>query len=139
MTFPPLLPDVDELVTSALRDALPGVTVRVLWPDDWADALSLVVARRVAGAAVDPVGLDAAVVDVQCAATTRRDASALARTARAALLAACRSQYQGTDGYLSHGQDVTGPFELRTGAPETGPDLFRFQATYRVTARPRME
>ncbi|MFD9813985.1 hypothetical protein [Streptomyces sp. NPDC059080] len=136
MTVPPVLPDVDELVTSALRDGMPGVTVRVLWPGDWSTALPLVVARRVAGSAVDPVGLDAAVLDVQCAAVTRRDASVLARTARTVLLAACRSQYQGTDGYLSHGQDVAGPFELRTGEPAPGPDLFRFQATYRVTARP---
>ncbi|MEV3856064.1 hypothetical protein AB0J38_17285 [Streptomyces sp. NPDC050095] len=136
MTFPPVLPDVDELVTSALREALPDVTVRVLWPADWTERLPLVVARRVAGSAVDINGLDAAVIDVQCAAVSRRDASRLARITRAALLAACRSQFQGADGYLSHGEDVTGPVELRTGAPETGPDLFRFQATYRVTARP---
>ena len=136
MTVPPILPDVDELVTDALRAGLPGVTVRVLWPNDWAERLPLVVARRVAGAAVDPVGLDAAVVDVQVAAPTRREASALARTARTVLLVACRAQFRGTDGYLSHGEDVSGPFELRTGQPDSGPDLYRFQATYRITARP---
>lgn len=132
----PVLPDVDALVVDALRAGLKDATVRVLWPDDWAEALPLVVARRVAGAAVDPVGLDAAVIDVQCAASDRRDASALARTARAVLLNACRSQFAGADGYLSHGEDVAGPFEIRTGNPTPGPDFFRFQATYRVTARP---
>ncbi|KIZ14512.1 hypothetical protein [Streptomyces natalensis] len=132
----PVLPDIDELVTSALREGLPGVTVRVLWPEDWQHALPLVVARRVAGAAISPVGLDAAVIDVQCAASTRREASALARTARAVLLRACVAQYHGVDGYLSHGEDIAGPFEIRTGMPEPGTDLFRFQASYRVTARP---
>ncbi|MGG7572590.1 hypothetical protein [Streptomyces sirii] len=127
---------MDALVVDVLRDGLKGATVRVLWPEDWADALPLVVARRVAGAAVDPLGLDAAVIDVQCAAPSRRDASALARTARAILLNACRSQFTGMDGYLSHGEDVAGPFEIRTGNPTPGPDFFRFQATYRVTARP---
>ena len=136
MTVPPVLPDMDELVTSALRAGLPGVTVRVLWPENWSKVLPLVVARRVAGAAIDPVGLDAAVISVQCAANTRREASTVARTARAVLLGACRNQYQGADGYLSHGEDVSGPFEIRTGDPPPGPDLFRFQATYRVTARP---
>lgn len=132
----PVLPDVDELVTSALRVGLPTATVRVAWPEDWSYALPLVVARRVAGTAVDPVGLDAALIDVQCAAATRSGASALARTARVVLLSACRAQFHGQDGYLSHGEDVAGPFEIRTGSPEAGPDLFRFQATYRVTARP---
>ena len=137
MTTPPVLPDVDELVTSALRAGLPdGVAVRVLWPADWVDVLPLVVARRVGGTAIDPIGLDAATVDVQAAATTRRAASTLARTARVVLLGACRVQWRGRDGYLSHGEDVSGPFELRTGEPVAGPDFFRFQATYRVTARP---
>ncbi|PBC84584.1 MULTISPECIES: hypothetical protein [unclassified Streptomyces] len=136
MTGVPVLPDVDALVVDALRAGLKGATVQVLWPEDWAGALPLVVARRVAGAAVDSLGLDAAVIDVQCAASGRREASALARTARAVLLNACRAQFAGMDGYLSHGEDVAGPFEIRTGNPAPGPDFFRFQATYRVTARP---
>ncbi|GAB7185929.1 hypothetical protein ATKI12_5760 [Kitasatospora sp. Ki12] len=132
----PVLPDTDALVTAALRAGLPGANVRVLWPDDWSTRLPLVVARRVAGAATNPAGVDAAIIDVQCAATTRREVSVLARTTRTVLLAACRAQFAGPDGYLSTGADVSGPAELRTGAPTTGPDLFRFQATYRITTRP---
>ncbi|MFJ4796946.1 phage tail termination protein [Kitasatospora purpeofusca] len=132
----PVLPDTDALVTSALRAGLPGTTVRVLWPDDWSAHLPLVVARRVAGAATDPAGVDSAIIDVQCAAPTRREASLLARTARTVLLAACRAQHSGPDGHLSTGAEVSGPAELRTGAPAVGPDLSRFQATYRVTTRP---
>ncbi|MBA0054295.1 hypothetical protein E0L36_26620 [Streptomyces sp. AJS327] len=133
----PTLPDVDALVTDALRSGLPGANVRVLWPPDgWEDLLPLVVASRVSGAAVDPRGIDVALVDVQCAARTRREANALARTARVVLASTCRAQFRGADGYLTRFQEVAGPAELRVGEPEAGPDLFRFQATYRVTARP---
>ncbi|KWT60600.1 hypothetical protein ADL21_18280 [Streptomyces albus subsp. albus] len=132
----PVLPDVDALVTDALRAGLSGATVCVLWPDDWPDRLPLVVAHRVPGGSSNPLGIDVALVDVQCAAPDRRDASSLARVARVVLAEACRNQFRGPDGYLSRFEDVTGPAEIRTGTPAAGPDLFRFQATYRVTARP---
>ncbi len=132
----PVLPDVDALVTDALRSGLSGVTVRVLWPGDWSARLPLVVARRVSGAATSAGGIDVAIVDVQCAASTRREASALARSARVVLLTACRAQHRGVDGYLSTGREESGPAEIRIGEPAAGPDVFRFQATYRVTARP---
>ncbi|UQI46720.1 hypothetical protein M1P56_21385 [Streptomyces sp. HU2014] len=132
----PLLPDVDALVTGALRAGLPGATVRVLWPEQWAGVLPLVVVRRVGGVGQDARGIDSAIIDVQCAARTRREASLLARRARVVLAEACATQYRGVDGYLTHFADVSGPHELRTGAPSAGPDLFRFQATYRVICRP---
>ncbi|WP_309248669.1 hypothetical protein [Streptomyces sp. MNP-20] len=132
----PVLPDVDGLVTAALRQGLSGATVRVMWPQDWADRLPLVVAARVPGGTTDARGLDVALVDVQAVATDRREASRLARVARVVLADACRAQYRGPDGYLSRFADVSGPAEIRTGAPSPGPELFRFQATYRVTARP---
>ncbi|MGW1837081.1 phage tail termination protein [Streptomyces sp. NPDC002067] len=132
----PVLPDVDALVAAALRDGLSGAAVRVLWPADWADQLPLVVARRVPGGSANPQGIDVALIDVQCAAADRLAASRLARLARVALADACRTQYRGADGYLIRFEDVTGPAEIRVGAPEAGPDLFRFQAAYRVTARP---
>ncbi|MEU7200267.1 hypothetical protein [Streptomyces sp. NPDC045470] len=135
MTYP-VLPDMDALVIGALQAGMKGVSVRVLWPEHWTEALPLVVARRVGGTAADARGIDSALVDVQCAASTRREASRLARVARAVLANACADQYAGADGYLSHFEDVSGPAELRTGAPSTGPDFFRFQATHRVTARP---
>ncbi|MEW1673043.1 hypothetical protein AB0O47_07310 [Streptomyces noursei] len=132
----PVLPDVDALVLDALRVGLGGATVRVAWPGDWADQLPLVVAHRVPGGTANPLGIDVALIDVQCAAPDRRDASRLARTARVALAKACRAQFRGADGYLSRFEDVSGPAEIRVGDPTAGPDLFRFQATYRVTARP---
>lgn len=136
----PVLPDVDELVRAALTGALPaGTTVVTLWPDDWATRLPLVVARRVAGAAPDPRGLDAAVIDVQCAATDRRAAHRLARQVRTALFDACAAQFAHpeADGYLSRFiAESAGPAEIRDNRPVPGPDLFRFQATYRITARP---
>ncbi|MER7984226.1 hypothetical protein ABTY53_01270 [Streptomyces noursei] len=127
---------MDALVIDALRQGLSGATVRVVWPDGWADRLPLVVARRVPGGTANPQGIDVALIDVQCAAPDRRGASRLARTARVVLAEACRAQFRGADGYLSRFEDVSGPAEIRVGAPQAGPDLFRFQATYRVTARP---
>ncbi|KIZ17330.1 hypothetical protein [Streptomyces natalensis] len=132
----PVLPDVDALVVDAFRDGLSGATIRVAWPEDWTDRLPLVVARRVPGGSSNPLGIDVALIDVQAAATDRREASRLARVARVVLADACLKQWQGPDGYLSRFEDVTGPAEIRTGEPTAGPDLFRFQATYRVTARP---
>ncbi len=133
----PLLPDVDLIVAAALREGLPQATVRVLWPDDWADHLPLIVVRQVAGGSADRRGIGVAVIDVQCADSDRRNASALARTARTVIAGACISQFSGPGGYLNRFADVTGgPYEIRTGTPESGPDLYRYQATYRVTVRP---
>ncbi|AUG87143.1 hypothetical protein HOS58_gp11 [Streptomyces phage Attoomi] len=132
----PVLPDVDGLVVAALADGLKDATVRVAVPEDWPDRLPLVVARRVPGGSADARGIDVALVDVQTLAQDRREASRLARVARVVLADACRSQFRGPDGYLSRFNDVSGPAEIRTGEPAAGPDLFRFQATYRVTARP---
>ncbi|MYT30469.1 MULTISPECIES: hypothetical protein [unclassified Streptomyces] len=135
----PVLPDIDELVRAALTAELPQAKVFTLWPDDWAEHLPLVVARRVAGAAPDPRGLDAALIDVQAAAGDRRAAHYLARQARAVLFDACAAQFSYTDagGYLSHFQgETSGPAEIRDSHPTPGTDLFRFQATYRLTARP---
>ncbi|MFI9082339.1 hypothetical protein ACIGW8_39095 [Streptomyces sioyaensis] len=123
-------------MVDALREGLSGATVRVMWPDVWPDRLPLVVARRVPGGSSNPLGIDVALIDVQAAATDRREASRLARVARVVLADACLRQRQGSDGFLSRFEDVTGPAEIRAGEPTAGPDLFRFQATYRVTARP---
>ncbi|MFF1792662.1 hypothetical protein ACFVXQ_00215 [Kitasatospora sp. NPDC058263] len=139
MTAP--LPDVDTLVRGALTAALGAdATVMSLMPDDWAARLPLVVARRVPGAgAVDPRGLDAAIVDVQALAADRDQASLLARRAVAALYDACVQQYAAGagSGHLSHfSGSGTGPAEIRTGLPAPDAALFRFGATVRVTARP---
>nr|WSZ97274.1 hypothetical protein OH820_17860 [Streptomyces sp. NBC_00857] len=135
----PVLPDIDELVRAALTVELPQAHVFTLWPDDWVERLPLVVARRVAGAAPDPRGLDAALIDVQCASADRRAAHRLARQARVVLFDACAAQFThpDADGYLSRfTAETSGPAELRDPHPAPGADLFRFQATYRITARP---
>ncbi|AJT67444.2 hypothetical protein T261_5828 [Streptomyces lydicus] len=134
-----VLPDMDELVRAALTAGLPQANVFTLWPDDWAQRLPLVVARRVAGAAPEPRGLDAALIDVQTAATDRRAAHRLARQARVVLFDACAAQFADAEaeGYLSRFRaETSGPAEIRDTHPTPGADLFRFQATYRITARP---
>lgn len=134
----PVMPDLDALVLSALRAADLGATVAVKWPaGSWESSLPLIVARQVAGGDANRLGRITGLIDVQCAATTRKAASELARTARVALADACTDQFKGSDGYLSHFYDVmAGPTEITSGTVATDPDLFRFQATYRVSARP---
>ncbi|MFB7672946.1 hypothetical protein ACFC26_16210 [Kitasatospora purpeofusca] len=139
MTAP--LPDTDRLVREALAAAIgTDATVMTLMPDDWAARLPLVVARRVPGAgAVDPRGLDAAIVDIQTLAADRDQASALCRRAAAALYDACVAQFTSpaAAGYLSHFSNVgSGAAELRIGLPAPDGGAFRFQATVRLTARP---
>lgn len=133
-----LMPDLDALVLSALRAADLGATVAVKWPAGaWESSLPLVVAHQVPGGDANRMGRITGLIDVQCAATDRKEASDLARTARVALADACTAQFKGTDGYLSHFYDVTaGPVEITTGTVAADPALFRFQATYRVSARP---
>ncbi|MFE3769931.1 hypothetical protein [Streptomyces sp. CB02959] len=83
--------------------------------------------------------MDAALIDVQAAAGDRRAAHRLAREVRAVLFDACTAQFAhaGADGYLSHFRaEASGPAELRDSHPTPGSDLFRFQATYQITARP---
>ncbi|MFJ4701958.1 hypothetical protein ACIP5N_27735 [Streptomyces sp. NPDC088768] len=128
-----ILPDVEALALSALRAALPGVRFVVDVPADWDAASSLVAVHRVGGAAIDPRYVDRALLDVQCFGTNRRAASLLARTVRAALLDACRTQTATDEGSLSGFSEVTGPW--CTGPDETG-TLTRFIATYQVLARP---
>lgn len=135
-----VLPDLDILVREALTAALPDASVWTLWPGDWAARLPLVVARRVSGGAPDPRFLDAALVDVQVCAADRTAASLLARRARAALWDACERQFasEAAGGYLSRFADeFGGPAELRTGDDAVlHTDVWRFQATYSIQARP---
>ncbi|MER5350583.1 hypothetical protein ABT093_09655 [Kitasatospora sp. NPDC002551] len=135
------LPDIDILVREALTSVFGAdATVMTLIPDDWAARLDLVVARRVPGAgAIDPRGLDAAIVDIQSLSADRATASTLCRRAVAGLYDACTRQFASpaAGGYLSHFSSVGGgPAELRIGLPAPDASTFRFQATVRLTARP---
>lgn len=131
------LPDMDGLVLAAIRDQLPDVNARRRVPDNWLTLLPMVVAHRVPGSSsADSRGVDVAVMDVQCLAADARASSALARDVRAALLRAARDRYRGTDGYISRVTDISTPSEIPAGSLATGPDLVRYSATYRVTARP---
>lgn len=135
-----VLPDLDALVREALTAGLPDASVWTLWPDDWAHHLPLVVARRLPGAAADdPRFLDRALVDVQSCAADRSTASLLARRARAVLWDACERQFASSSsgGYLSRLVDeFGGPAELRADDGIAHADVFRFQATYSLQARP---
>lgn len=129
-------PDLDLLVTGALRAADLGARVFVLMPDNPADELPLIVAHQVPGGTATRMGTVTGVVDVQTLASTRRAASDLAREAVRALTDACRGQYADSGGYLSRCTTPGGaPAEIRTGAPSPGPSLFRFQVTCQVSAR----
>jgi hypothetical protein len=130
-----LTPDLDGLLQAALSDAL-DVDVRVLMPEIPADHLPMVVVRQVSGGAAPGMGSVTGIVELKALASTRRDASLLARQAFDALRTACRSRFQGADGYLGWFTPVTGaPVEDRNTVPSPGPTLFLFRATVRVTAR----
>jgi len=130
----PILPDVEALVTEAVRARLTAVRVVVDLPADWDAASPLVVAHRVGGAAPDPRFLDRALIDVQCWHTDRRSASRLAREVRAVLVDACRMAFSNAEGSLSHFTEVSGPW---APAPGEHANLSRFIATYQITARPK--
>ncbi|MEV4441157.1 hypothetical protein AB0K09_19480 [Streptomyces sp. NPDC049577] len=132
-----VLPDSEALVLDALRAYLPaGTEVRVAVPQHWAGVLPLVVARRVGGKARDPRFIDSGMFTVEALAGTRPAASLLARQARGALLAACRDQHRGPDGYLSRFTEVTGPFPTGDALTAGNPEVYRFTATYQLNARP---
>jgi len=133
-----MLPDVDRLVTDALRSFLPGVTVMVLLPTDWQARLPLVVASQVPGGTADYRGVARVTVDIQALAATRRDASELGRRAYSALAEACAVRYSTSEGYLGAFYDVSGlPTEVRAASPADDPHtVFRFQGTCQVVVRP---
>ncbi|MCC3773485.1 hypothetical protein [Streptomyces sp. UNOB3_S3] len=132
-----VLPDTEALVLHALRAYLPtGTAVRVAMPQHWAGLLPLVVARRVGGKARDPRFIDSGMFTVEALAASRPAASLLARQARGALLAACRDQHRGSDGYLSRFIEVTGPFMTGDALTAGHPGACRFTATYQLNARP---
>lgn len=129
----PMLPSVADLLLGVLRPALGGATVGTLLPDPM--PLPFVLARPVGGAAVDLRFLGRAVVDVQTWAETDRGAEDFAAAARAALVAAWRSQVVvpgvGSIGWLA---ERAAPALL---PDERTPDgVYRYQATYELTARP---
>lgn len=129
-------PDLDALVLDALRATDLTATVAVLMPQEPSAELPLIVARQVPGGTSNAMGMVTGIVDVQSLAATRRAASELSRDVQAALHSACRSRFLGTDGYLCRFEPVTGaPVEIRVGVPTPDTNLFRFQATYRITAR----
>lgn len=134
----PTMPDVDRLLTDAVREGLPEARVCVLMPPDWLESLPIVLIRQVPGGSSDFRGVATVTVDVQAIAGTRRDASALARNARAALVAACAAGFSNGEGYLGAFRDVSGlPVEIRGGQPGDDPHQhFRFQGTYQVVVRP---
>ncbi len=129
----PTLPSVADLLLGVLRPALASATVGTLLPTPM--PLPFVLARPVGGSAVDLRFLAHAVVDVQTWAETDRDAESLAAAARAALVAAWRTQAVvpgiGSIGWLDE-----------RAAPALLPDplapdgVYRYQATYELTARP---
>lgn len=128
-------PDLDALVLEALRATGLGATVRVTMPEYPAEELPLVLARQVPGGDAGRLGTVTGVVDVQALASTRREASDLARQVVSALQSACLDRFAGPAGYLNRFLGGSPPTELRTGEPMPGPTLFRFQTTCRVTAR----
>lgn len=132
----PATPDLDALVLEALRAANLGADVRVMVPTNPAENLPLVVAHQVPGGSTPGMGSITGNIELKALAATRREASLLARNAYAALIAACRARFQGTDGHLGWFRPVGGaPTEQRVGEPAPTPNLFVFRTTVSVTAR----
>ncbi|MGW2398504.1 phage tail termination protein [Kitasatospora sp. NPDC001664] len=135
------MPDAERLVLLALRAAFPGVRCAVYLPTDWQKTLRqvgrLLIARRVGGNERVPGHVDSGMFNVQCYALSRRDASEMARQARAALRRAARDQFAGPDGHLQNFREVTGPFMTTDPLTEAQPDFYRFTANYMIDTRPR--
>ncbi|MFI1521660.1 hypothetical protein [Kitasatospora cineracea] len=138
---PYLMPDSERIVLEALRAVLPGIRCAVYLPTDWQPALrasgGLVIARRVGGVMRDKRYVDEGMFVVQTYATSRADASLLARRARAGLVRLCFEQFGNTEGYLSRFREATGPFATTDPMTEAQPEFYRFSANYMITTRPR--
>ncbi|WP_455908070.1 phage tail termination protein [Streptomyces griseofuscus] len=110
--------------------------VRVVMPNNWLDIFPLVVIRKSSGTARNSNHLDSGVFTVHCFASTRRDASLLARQVRAALASACRDRFRselepGNPG-LSYFKEVTGPLYSSGDTQLNHADVHRFVASYIV-------
>lgn len=128
-----MLPSIADLLLGILRPALPSVTVGTLLPDPM--PLPFVLARPIGGSAVDLRFLARAQVDVQTWAETDRGAEDLAAAARDAFTTAWRTQAVvpgiGSIGWLAERAALALLPDERT------PDgVYRYQATYELTARP---
>ncbi len=129
-------PDLDALVSAALRAADLGASVYVLMPERVAEHVPTLLVRHVAGGAATRLGTVVGMVSLQALAPTRREASELARRAVSALIRAARAQFAHGGAHLGTVTYATGaPIEVRTGSPAPDPGRFRFQTTLRVTAR----
>lgn len=131
----PTLPDADALVLAALRAAVPNQEFGTQIPKNVLNSLPYATAVRFGGASVDPRFLDAATIDVQTWAGSRKAAFDLATLCRNALRDAwLNGTVYANLGHVSHFREVTGPNELRT---QDQPDqVWRTQATYSLTLRP---
>lgn len=138
---PYLMPDSERIVLEALRTVLPEHRCAVYLPTDWQLALrktgGLVITRRVGGVMRDKRYVDEGMFVVQTYATSRADASLLARRARAGLVRLTFEQWGNTDGYLSRFREATGPFATTDPMTEAQTEFFRFSGNYMITTRPR--
>lgn len=128
------LPDTDLLLTTIVRDVLPGsVTVATNLPPSLDGHLPYVLLRGISGGTSrGPRAAAAVVVDVQAFATTRQAARELAEDAALAIHGA-REQATVTEyGYIGSAVDVSLPSELPD--PERG--VFRFQTSLSLILRP---
>ncbi|MFJ1756010.1 hypothetical protein [Kitasatospora sp. NPDC088134] len=138
---PYLMPDSERIVLEALRTVLPEHRCAVYLPTDWQLALrktgGLVIARRVGGVMKDKRFIDEGMFTVQTYATSRADASLLARRARAGLVRLTFEQFGNADGYLSRFREATGPFMTTDPMTEAQTGFYRFSANYMIATRPR--
>lgn len=81
------------------------------------------------GGTDDALSVDKPVVDIECFATTRGDASDLARKVQRLLR--FRGETSVTGGWMRQASTVSGP-ALR---PQANPALWRFGATYQIPTR----
>lgn len=138
-----LLPDTEGIAIEALREYVPSlgeapITYVVKMPDEWRNLMPVVMIRRTAGTAEHSSYLDQAVFTVHCFASTRREASLLARMVRKGLVDAARAPFvsETEGGTMFNFREIGGPFYSAGNDNVHHPDVFRFVASYQLMFRP---
>ena len=127
-------PDVDQIVLSLLRPAVPDALVAPELPPLERRTFPMVVAFNPSSPGpLDPRFTTSATYDVQCWSRDRSEAWQLGGAVHLALVAAWRSQSTTDHGHISTLDVISSPSRLRTR--DQDPGLHRTQATYQIGVR----
>ncbi|SFI81854.1 hypothetical protein SAMN05216275_10575 [Streptosporangium canum] len=141
-----MIPDPEKAIIAALHHYMPelltqaGSRVYSQAPEDWDKQNFLVVRATPGGASRQPHLYSTCYFEIESFASSRGEASRLARQSGVAMEKAARENFRYIDGpemgYLFRFREVNAPSRIYDGLSSKHGDTYMFQGTYQISTRP---